>query len=901
MDEQHYLTPLFAPQVVAIIGATPREGALGQVLVKNMQESGFKGKLYAVNPKYQEVLGAPCVHSIGDVPQRADLAVIATPAPTVPDVVAACGRARVRTAVILSAGFSESGADGAAMERDIVRLAEKHGVRILGPNSLGIARAIAGLNATFAHAAPKAGSIGFVSQSGALCAAILDWAKTTGVGFSNVVSLGGSCDLDFGEILDYLIWDFRTESILLYIEGIRDARRFMSSLRTAARAKPIMVIKVGRHPSGSRAAHSHTGAIVGEDIVFDAALRRAGVIRLKYLTQMFAATQALFTRFRPRGNRLAIITNGGGPGVMAADRAGDLGIPLAELSPQTVATLNRDLPRAWSHDNPIDMVGDADPDRYARTLETVLADPGVDGVLAILTPQAMTQPIEVAQRVVEIDKKAEKPILCCWMGESQVAAARELFVAAGIPSFRTPEPAIDLFSQISAYYQNQKLLTQVPAPLSDLEPPDVAGARELIEAAIESGRTTLTRSEARQVLAAFRIPVRRTLVAKTAAQAVTMAYDIGFPVTMRPNAMLQQRISSGPKRFPASAVATHLAFEELMDDLRNRDDESTSHGITIEPRVDVASARGLLLGVSRDPVFGPVISFGEHGVDAESLEGRTVALPPLNDFLAKDLVRSHRIAAKLGDWRGQPAIAMDRLEFVLLRLSEMVCELPWVRSVDIQPLVADEQDVVAVDARIVVGRVPKKAGRYDHMAIHPYPGNLVQQVTLRDGTPVVVRPIMPEDAVLEQAFVRRLSPETKYYRFMSALSELPPQMLAKLTQIDYDREMAFVATTERDGAEYELGVCRYAANPDGKSCEFAIVVSDDAKGSGLAQRLMDILILSAKERGLLEMKGIFLTDNDRMLRFVRKIGFKLTNDPEDTSIKLGSLDIQAYQSPGAPA
>ncbi|MCX9156585.1 GNAT family N-acetyltransferase [Niveibacterium sp. 24ML] len=894
MDEQHYLTPLFVPQVVAVIGASPRDGALGNVLVQNMLESGFKGKLYSVNPKYKEVLGTPCVHSIGDVPQRVDLAIVATPAPTVPDIVAACGRARVKTAVILSAGFAESGSEGAAMERDIVRLADKYGIRILGPNSLGIARAIAGVNATFAHAAPKAGSIGFISQSGALCAAILDWAKTTNVGFSNVVSLGGSCDLDFGEILDYLIWDFRTESILLYIEGIRDARRFMSSLRTAARAKPIMVIKVGRHPSGSRAAHSHTGAIVGEDIVFDAALRRAGVIRLKYLTQMFAATQALFTRFRPRGNRLAIITNGGGPGVMAADRAGDLGIPLAELSPQTIAALNRDLPRAWSHDNPIDMVGDADPDRYARTLETVLADPGVDGILAILTPQAMTRPMEVAQRVIEIDKKADKPILCCWMGEAQVSAAREQFVANGIPSYRTPEPAIDLFSQISAYYQNQKLLTQVPSPLSSLEAPDIAAARAVIENAIESGRTTLTRSEARSVLAAFKIPVRRTLVAHTAAQAVTMAYELGFPVTMRANTLRRQSLGTGPKRYPSSAVAAHLAFEELMDDLRSRDDDSAEHGVTIEPRIELASARGLLLGVSRDPVFGPIISFGEHGVDADGLDSRTVALPPLNEFLARDLVRSHRMANKLDAWRGLPPIAMDRLEFVVLRLSEMACELPWVRSVDIQPLVADENDVVAVDVRIVVGRVPKNANRYDHMAIHPYPGNLVRHISLRDGSEVLVRPIMPEDAALEQAFVRRLSPETKYYRFMSALSELPPQMLAKLTQIDYDREMAFVATVMRDGAEHQLGVCRYAANPDGKSCEFAIVVSDDVKGTGLAHSLMEILILSAKDRGLLEMKGIFLNDNDRMLRFVRKFGFKLTNDPEDTSLKLGTLDIQAY-------
>jgi acetyltransferase len=895
MDEQHYLAPLFQPTVVAVIGATPRPGALGHVLVQNMLAAGFRGKLFAVNPKHQEVLGVPCVKTIEDVPQRVDLAVIATPAPTVPEIIGACGKARVRTAVILSAGFAESGADGAEMERQIVQLSRKHGIRILGPNSLGIARAIAGLNATFAHAAPQAGSIGFISQSGALCAAILDWAKTSRVGFSNVVSLGGSCDLDFGEVLDYMIWDYRTECILLYIEGVRDARRFMSALRTAARAKPIMVIKVGRHPVGSRAAHSHTGAVVGEDHVFDAALRRAGVVRLKYLTQMFAATKALFTRLRPRGNRLAIITNGGGPGVMAADRAGDLNIPLAELGPETVTALNRLLPRAWSHDNPVDMVGDADPERYEATLKIVLADPNVDGVLCILTPQAMTLPYEIAERVVEIDKKAEKPILCCWMGESLVIKARELFEANSIPSFRTPEPAIDLFSHISAYYANQKLLTQTPAPLSSLEPPGIDEARRIIEQAQADGRNTLTRAEARDLLAAFHIPVRRTMVAYSADEAVSLAYELGFPVTMRPNAVPTLRSAQATKRFPASAVATHLAFEELNRDLQQNDPASAALGMSLEPRSDTTNVRGLVIGISRDPVFGPVISLGEYGSDNDGIAGRTLALPPLNSFLVHDLIDGHRYSPRLDAWNGLPPVDRQKLEFVLLRVSEIACELPAIRSLEIQPLFVDERASIAVDARIVIGRTPRDAGRYEHMAIHPYPSRLVRRINLRDGTPVMVRPIMPEDAELEQAFVRRLSPETKYFRFMSALRELPPAMLAKLTQIDYDREMAFVATITRDGDEYELGVCRYAVNPDGHSCEFAIVVSDEWKGTGLAQQLMEILILSAHERGLKEMKGIFLTSNDRMIRFVERIGFVLRPDPEDTSIKNGTLDIQAYQ------
>lgn len=894
MDEQHYLSPLFQPGVVAIIGATSREGALGQVLVHNMLEAGFKGKLFAVNPKYREVQGVPCMRDIEAVPQRVDLAVIATPAPTVPAIVAACGRARVRAVVILTAGFAESGPEGAALEREILNAARRYEMRVLGPNSLGLARPSAGLNATFAHAAPTAGSIGFVSQSGALCAAIMDWAKPSGVGFSNLVALGGSCDLDFGEVLDYLIWDYRTESILLYIEGIRDARRFMSALRTAARAKPIMVIKVGRHPVGSRAAHSHTGAIVGEDAVFDAALRRAGVIRLKYLTQMFAATKALFTRFRPRGNRLAIVTNGGGPGVMAADRAGDLGIPLAELSAETLAALNRLLPRAWSHDNPVDIVGDADPDRYEASVQILLADPHVDGVLAILTPQAMTKPYEIAERIVALDKKAEKPILTCWMGEAQVKKARELFEANAVPNFRTPEPAIDLYSQISAYYQNQKLLTQVPVPLSSHALPDMIRARAVIDNALEQGHSVLSRVEARQLLACFHIPVRPTRVAHSATQAINLAYELGFPVTMRPNTLPATRIGASPKRQVASAVSAHLAFEELIDDLRTKDPYAADLGITLEPRIEVESARGLVVAVSRDPVFGPVISLGEYGVDSEGLAGRTLSLPPLNDFLAKDMIRSHRYAARLGVWRGLPAVNMEALENVLLRISDLVCELPWVRQVDIQPLVVDENDAVAVDVRIVVGRVARNAGPYDHVAIHPYPANLVRSIVLRDGTPVTVRPIMPEDAEMEQRFVRALTPETKYFRFMSALRELSPSMLAKLTQIDYDREMAFVAVLQRDDGPVEAGVCRYAANPDGKSCEFAIVVSDELKGSGLAPQLMDILIDSAKSKGLQEMKGIFLTENERMLRFVQKIGFHLTNDPDDSSTKLGTLDIQAY-------
>ncbi|HNC80983.1 CoA-binding protein, partial [Zoogloea sp.] len=463
MNEQHYLTPLFEPRSVAIIGASEREMSLGNVLVRNMLDAGFKGKLFAVNPKHEEVLGVPCYKSVEDIPQRLDLAVITTKADRVPAIVDACGRAGTKSVVVLPSGFSDAGPRGRMLEKNTVENARRHRIRLLGPNCLGILRPELGLNASFAHGSATKGSIGLISQSGALCAAILDWARPNNVGFSSVVSLGTSVDIDFGEVLEYMVSDARTESIFLYVEGIKDARRFVSALRAAARVKPVLLIKVGRHPAGSQAALMHSGATVGEDAVFDAALRRAGVIRLYNMGQLFAAANALFSHFRPRGNRLAIITNGGGPGVMAADRAADLRIPQATLSNATITKLNEFLPQNWSHTNPVDIIGDADPERYGKTLETVLADEGVDGVLTILTPQAMARPTEVAQKIIDIERAVDKPIFTCWMGEEQVREGRKLFEAAGIPTFRTTEPAVELFGHISAYYRNQKLLVQTPS------------------------------------------------------------------------------------------------------------------------------------------------------------------------------------------------------------------------------------------------------------------------------------------------------------------------------------------------------------------------------------------------------------------------------------------------------
>lgn len=894
MKDKHYLSSLLEPRSVGVIGASERESSLGNVLIRNMLDAGYKGRLFAINPKHESVLGVPCYKSVEDVPHRLDLAVIAVRAEKVAAIVDSCGRAGVKAVIVLSSGFSESGPRGALFERHVIEAARRHKIRLLGPNCLGIMRPELGLNATFAHASAVKGSIGLISQSGALCAAILDWAKPNNVGFSAVVSLGTSSDLDFGEILEFMISDPRTESIFLYVEGIRDARRFMSALRGAARVKPVLLVKVGRHPDVSRAILSHTGSPVGDDAVFDAALRRAGVIRLYNMGQLFAAANALFSHFRPRGNRLAIITNGGGPGVMAADRAADLGIPLSEFSEGTMEKLNAALPASWSRGNPVDILGDADIERYTKAVQAVLEGPNVDGVLVMLTPQAMTDPSGVAEAMIELEKTADKPVVTCWMGEDLVTDARHRFIEAGIPTFRTPEPAVELFSHISAYYRNQKLLMQTPASLSHLSPPSIESARLVIETALAERRKVLNEMESKALLAAFRIPIAQTVIARSATEAMVLAEEIGLPVVMKIDSpsIIHKSESGGVRLNLGSLAAVRTAYQEIQEEVRRNRPDAAINGVAIEPMILKRNGRELVVGVRRDPVFGPVIVFGEGGNRVEANRDMAVALPPLNSYLAGDLVRTSRVRALLGEFRNLPPVNMEALELVLLRVSEMVCELPWITTMDINPLIVDEHGAVAVDARIVVENVSPTADRYDHMAIHPYPSHLTSKWTVPDGTEITIRPIKPEDAELEVEFVRSLSTETKYYRFMNTMRELPPAMVARLTQIDYDREMAFLATIQVDGAEKEIGVCRYAVNPDGESCEFAVVVGDEWQHRGLARKLMGVLIETARGRGLAYMNGVFLANNDRMLKFVQGLGFVLTNDPDDSTIKLGVLALQ---------
>ncbi len=883
---KHYLNALFAPKSVAVFGASDRPDSVGQIVFQNMLSSGFQGKLYPINSKNPEVQGQRAYASIAEIGEPIDLVVIATPPQTVPGIIEACGIHGVKAAVIITAGFGEAGTAGVALEKELIEVARRYGIRLIGPNCLGIMRPSIGLNATFNKGAANVGNIALVSQSGALCTAILDWANRNDVGFSSVVSMGSSTDVDFGEILDYLVSDANTHSILMYIEGIRNARSFMSALRAAARIKPVILVKVGRHAAGSKAAMSHTASLVGADDVFDAAVSRVGVVRVQTVTQLFTAARALSCGFKPTGNRLAIVTNGGGPGVMAVDRAADLGLNIATLSDATIEYLNQHLPPNWPHANPVDIIGDAQADRYHHAVKACLEDDNVDGVLAILTPQAMTKPLESAQALIELANTHNKPLLTCWMGETQVAASRDAFTQAHRPHFRTPEPAVEVFSHLSAYYRNQKLLMQMPGPLSHHIEPDVESARLIIEGAMQEHRKVLSEMESKALLSAFHIPVARTMVAHSPNEALLIAQQLGFPVAMKINSpdITHKSDAGGVVLNLNNAHEVRAAYQHIIDNVQHNRPNAKVDGISIEPMVVKPNGRELMIGMTSDPVFGPVITFGAGGTAVEIMGDRAVALPPLNNFLVKELIQETRIAKMLGKFRNMAPANMDALEDVLLRVSEMACELPLLKEMDINPLILDENGALAADARVVVEFRQPSADRYAHMAIYPYPTHMVSQWQLADGTDLTIRPIRPEDADLVKRFVHDLSDESKYFRFMNSVHELTETMLVRFTQLDYSREMALIAVREDAEGEVELGVARYAINPDGDTCEFALVVADNMQGKGLGQKLMVSLMESARAKGLTVIEGEVLSNNHNMLKLMTRLGFALKTSDEDPAV-----------------
>jgi acetyltransferase len=883
----HYLSRLFSAESIAVIGASDRPDSLGGRVLANLKAMGFSGALHPVNPRYEEVMGLKCFPDVKAIERTPDLAVIATPAATVPDVVRQCAQEGVSGAIVLSAGFSETGPKGEKLQRAMLEAAKEGRMRIIGPNCLGVIRPSRKINATFSRNTASPGQLALVSQSGAICTAIVDWAEGQRVGFSLVASIGDAADVDFGDVLDFLALDPETRSILLYVEGIRHARRFMSGLRAAARMKPVVVIKAGRHAEGSRAAMSHTGALVGADDVFDAALERAGVVRARTVQQLFSAARMLSGGLRVKNNRLAIVTNAGGPGVMATDRAVEVDTAIAALGPGTLEKLNAALPAAWSHGNPVDILGDADAARYRAALEACLGDDGVDGVLVMLTPQAMTDPSAVAEVVVETRNPRKKPLLACWMGGHFVEPARSRFADAGVPHFPTPEASVEAFSYLAAYERNQRLLLQVPGPLSDRSDADVDSARMIIEGALADGRRMLDSMEAKAVLAAFHIPITQTVLARNPGEALVAASTLGYPIAMKiasPDITHKSDVG-GVRLNIASAESVRRHFMEMTRIAQEKRPEAHIEGVTLERMYTGHYGRELMVGALHDPVFGPVISFGSGGVSVEVLQDRAVALPPLNETIIRNMIGRTRVAKLLQGFRHMPPVDTAALERVLLRISEMVCELPHIQELDINPLIVDEQGLAAVDARIGVDFPPAEADPYAHMAIHPYPAGLSQSWHLADGTPVTVRPIRPEDAAIEQAFVRGLSERTRYFRFMQAVHELTPEMLVRFTQIDYDREMAFIAVVEEEpGQERQVAVVRYTMNPDQRSCEFALVVADVWQGLGIGTHMMQSLMQVARGRGLRLMEGEVLSDNSNMLALMRRLNFTIRTRPGDDGV-----------------
>lgn len=888
------LKPLFDPQSIAVFGASDGGSSVGAHVFRNLTSGDFQGAVVPINPKYSHVGAATCYPSITEVPDPVDLAVIATPARTVEGIVRDCGQAGTKHAIVLSAGFRDVGEEGARLESDLTDVAHRHGVRLLGPNCVGLVRPGSGMNASFLNLAPPAGNLALVSQSGALCSAVADWAGPNHLGFSALVSLGNCADIGFGDTLDFLAHDESTDAILLYVEGIRHPRAFISALRAATWKKPVIVLKAGRHASSSEAAQTHTGALMGSDAVFDAALERGGAVRATSFGELLAAAEILATGKRSKGNRLGVITNGGGAGVLAADRAGDLKLELAKASSKTVSALDDVLSPLWSKGNPIDLLGDATAAQYQKGVEVALSDPAFDGLVVMLTPQAMSDATTTAEAVIEAGAAtSRKPVMACWMGQSSVSEGRQLLSAAGIPDFTTPERAVEAFSYLARRHERRLMSLETPGPRTAEIVRDVDGARMMIDAVLADGRSILSDIEAKALLRAFGIPVNPTQEADTAAKALIAAESLGFPVAMKINSpQITHKSDVGGVRLGISTAAgVKRVFTELTQSAHAARPDATILGVTVEPMASPVANRELLIGVSRDPVFGPSILFGSGGTMAEVLRDFGVALPPLTEVLANRLIDRTRVAKLMADFRGQAAVDRGAVVNILLRIADLVTECPAVMALDINPLLATQDGALALDARITVAQPPVAAGPHDHLAIAPYPEELIARGHLGDGTALTIRPIEPEDARDESNFVRNLSAASRRMRFMGAMKELTPAMLAQFTQIDYGRDMALVAVLGDAGAHRQVGVARYFSNPDGTSCEFALVVSDDVQGRGIGTRLMKTLIKAARAAGLDLMEGEVLGENAPMLRLVSALGFRVHEKGTGSDVRHVTLDL----------
>jgi acetyltransferase len=891
------LDSIFAPRMVAVIGATEKQGSVGRALLWNLISNPFGGTVYPINSNRPNVLGIKAYKNIASVPDLVDLAVVVTPAATVPGVISECVEAGVTAAIVISAGFKETGPEGARLEQEVLAEAHRGRMRIIGPNCLGVMRPYSGMNATFAAQIARPGTVGFISQSGALCTAILDWSFRENVGFSTFISIGSMLDVGWGDLIDYLGDDPYTKCIVIYMESIGDARSFLSASREVALTKPIIVIKAGRTEAAAKAAASHTGSLTGSDEVLDAAFRRVGVLRVNSISEVFDMAEVLSKQPRPKGPRLAILTNAGGPGVLATDALIENHGTLAPISAETMAELNAILPAAWSRNNPIDILGDADPMRYAKALEITARDPNIDGLLAILTPQSMTDATATAEHLRQFAKISGKPVLASWMGGNSVEAGDQILNRSGIPSYQYPDTAAHVFTLMWSSSYNLQGLYETPTLPADSETAETARERaEAIVAAVRRDRRTmLTEFESKQLLSAYGIPTVTTAIAEDLESAVAIAEDLGYPVVLKLHSrtITHKTDVGGVQLNLRDAEAVRGAYRAIQSTVLDRAGDGHFQGVTVQPMIKLDGYE-IIIGSSLDPQFGPVLLFGTGGQLVEVFQDRALALPPLNTTLARRMMEQTRIYTALQGVRGRRAVDLNALEQLLVRFSHLVVEQRWIKEIDINPLLASPERLLALDARVILHDAEVKVADLPKPAIRPYPTQYISPWTAEDGTQAVLRPIRPEDEPLLVKFHGTLSERSvslRYFHAMKFTARVAHERLTRICFIDYDREMALVADRKNpETGEHEiLGVGRLSKLRGTNEAEFALVVSDRYQGQGLGTALLSRLLQVGRDENIDTIFGDILPENVEMQRICEKLGFKLTHNVKESLIRATTM------------
>jgi len=884
----------FSPKTVAVIGATETPNSVGRTVLWNLVTSPFGGTVYPVNPKRPSVLGVKAYQSISDIPEQVDLAVIVTPPPSIPGIIRECGENGVRGAIVISAGFKEIGPEGAELERQLLKEAQEAGIRVIGPNCLGVMSPLSGMNATFATTIARPGSVGFISQSGALCTAVLDWSLKEMVGFSAFVSVGSMVDVGWGDLIYHLGNDPRTKSIVIYMESIGDARSFLSAAREVALNKPIIVIKPGRSAAAAKAAASHTGSLTGSDEVLEAAFRRSGVLRVNNIADLFYMAEVLSKQPSPKGPRLTIVTNAGGPGVLATDALIMGGGELADLTPETMAEYNAVLPATWSHNNPVDIIGDASPERYAKALEIAAKDPNSDGMLVILTPQAMTDPTRIAEQLKPLARQEGKPLIASWMGGVDVAAGEEILNRANIPTFPYPDTAARAFNYMWRYSYNLKSLYETPDMPEESASwtPDRKLVGDIIKRARGENRTILTEFESKQLLAAYGIPTAQTIIATDAAAAVKAAEQIGYPIVLKlySETITHKTDVGGVQLNLGSAEAVDRAFQAIQASVTAKVGAQHFQGVTVQPMVKLKDAYELIIGSSLDPQFGPVLLFGTGGQLVEVFKDRSLGLPPLNTTLARRMMEQTKIYKALKGVRGRKPVDLQALEILLVRFSALVTEQRWIKEIDINPLLASPDGLIALDARVVVHGPEVTMDQVPKTAIRAYPTRYISTWTMKDDSPVNIRPIRPEDEPAMVRFHETLSERSvylRYFHFMNLEQRVTHERLTRICFIDYDREMALVAERRNPatGESEILGVGRLSKIHGTNDAEVAVLISDKFQGRGLGKELLAQLLIVGADEKLTKLTADILPDNRDVMRVCEKLGFSLKHSLEDEVVR----------------